>query len=119
MSLVLAFITAVALTGARPEVPESNYGGATPLNLREWYSGHDHPQDLARRGVQGFVTVEFTIGTDGRMSNCKVVRASGSRRLDAIPCRVLPKRAQFKPAVDGNGAPVATRGTTSMSFWTQ
>ena len=119
MSLVFTFIMATALLGARPQIPESNYGGATPLNLRDWYSVYDYPDELALKGVEGFVTVEFIIGTDGRMSDCNVARSSGSRQLDAIPCRILPKRARFKPALNANGVPVATKGSTSMSFWTQ
>jgi TonB family protein len=101
------------------KVPKENYGGAVPSNLDRWLNYTDYPDGAARAGEQGYVTVSFTIGVDGRMTNCQVVHSSGFSVLDAVPCKVLPKRARFIPAKDAAGAPVATRGSTSMSFWTQ
>ena len=98
--------------------PESNWGGAAPLNQDKWYSYEDYPEEALRRGQEGYVTVAFTITPDGRMTGCHVIRSSGSRSLDAVPCWVLPKRARFSPAKDGQGQPLATHGETSMSFWT-
>lgn len=43
------------------------------------------------------------IGTDGRVSNCRVTSSSGSSALDSMTCRILTIRAQFAPALDSNG----------------
>lgn len=99
------------------QVPKSDFGGAVPLNLDHWYSYRDYPGAAVAKGEQGFVTISFTVEVDGRMSDCHVIRSSGFARLDEVPCDVLSKRARFKPAKDANGAPIATRGSTSMAFW--
>lgn len=57
------------------------------------------------------VTVYMTVGTDGRASNCRVVRPSPDREADAIVCRLAEQRFRFRPATDSQGNPVtATYG---------
>ncbi len=57
------------------------------------------------------VTVYMTVGTDGRASNCRVVRPSPDREADAIVCRLAEQRFRFRPAMDSQGNPVpATYG---------
>ena len=53
------------------------------------------------------VTVYMTVGTDGRASNCRVVRPSPDREADAIVCRLAEQRFRFRPATDSRGNPVA------------
>lgn len=98
-------------------VPLGNYGGAKPRNIDSWFSYDDYPDAAVKAGEQGYVTVSFSIGLDGRMADCTVVHSSGYARLDAIPCKVLTKRARLTPAKDASGAPIVTHGTTSMSFY--
>lgn len=57
------------------------------------------------------VTVYMTVGTDGRASNCRVVRPSPDPEADAIVCRLAEQRFRFRPAMDSAGNPVpATYG---------
>ena len=112
-------VLASASVGAPPwTLPKDDFGGAVPLNRNRWSNVDDYPDAAAHAGQQGYVTVSYIIGVDGRLTNCNVVRSSGYPILDAIPCKVLPKRARFAPARDANGAPIATHGTSSMAFWT-
>jgi TonB family protein len=99
-------------------MPKDDFGGAVPLNRSDWLTADDYPANAALWHQRGYVTVSFAIRADGRASDCKVLRPSGYPLLDEIPCRLLMKRARFSPAKDGNGAPVATRGSTSVAFWT-
>ncbi len=98
-------------------MPNSDFGGAVPLNRGQWYNFNDYPMEAMRHGEEGYVTVSFNIGVDGRMSDCRVIRSSGFDELDRIPCAVLPARARFSPAKAASGAAIATHGTTSMAFW--
>lgn len=117
---------AVALTGCatqkglRPPwaIPKENFGGAKPLNMSEWSRLEDYPHASISAGEEGYVTVAFVIGVDGRIADCRVVRSSGFARLDAIPCPTLMQRARFRPARDSAGHPRPTTGTTSIIFWT-
>jgi len=116
--VTLSLLVNTSVAQAAPwKLPKSNWGGAKPRNLSSWYGYNDYPTAADRAGEQGYVTVAFDIGIDGRMANCTVVRSSGYSRLDAVPCKALPQRARFRPAKDASGRPVVTRGTTSMAFW--
>lgn len=98
-------------------MPPGDFGGAVPLNQGSWYSYKDYPKSAIRKDEQGVVTVTFTIGVDGRVGECRVSQGSGSRALDAVPCRLIEKRARFAPARDAQGAPRPTAGSSSMLFW--
>jgi TonB family protein len=117
LALVLLILIATSASAQPWVMPKSDFGGAIPLNRNTWYNFNDYPTDAMRAGEEGYVTVSFTIGTDGRMSECHVARSSGYADLDRIPCKVLPGRARFSPAKDASGAAVATHGATSMAFW--
>ena len=52
------------------------------------------------------VTVVMTVGTDGRASNCRVVRPSPDAEADAIVCRLAEQRFRFRPATNAAGDPV-------------
>ncbi|WP_375289129.1 energy transducer TonB [Qipengyuania sp.] len=57
------------------------------------------------------VTVAMTVRTDGRASNCRVLRPSGDPVADHIVCRLAVERFRFRPATDSAGNPVpATYG---------
>jgi protein TonB len=99
-------------------VPKSDFGGATPINIRSWIRYQDYPSVAVAGGEQGYVVVGFDIDVKGRVTNCAVTKSSGYERLDRVPCPMLTKRARFKPATDAGGAPRTTSASTSMSFWT-
>ena len=77
------------------------------------FTANDYPSDALRQGLQGTVGALAFVGTDGRVSGCKVIETSGSPSLDSQTCAVLERRARFQPARDANGtklrAPIYTR----------
>lgn len=97
-------------------LPKSDFGGATPLNPERWMTFQDYPAASIRKKEQGYVMVSFEIDAKGKVTDCVVSRSSGYSRLDEVPCRLLKRRARFRPAVDSDGSPRATHGITAMSF---
>lgn len=73
-----------------------------------WFSADDYPRESLRRDEQGTVTVRWTIGVDGRVSECHAAQSSGFPRLDAVSCEVLVKRARYYPARNAQGQPIAS-----------
>jgi TonB family protein len=71
------------------------------------FSSDDYPNEALRTNQTGTVSVELTIGTDGRVSDCRVKLSSLSPTLDAATCKVLTERARFEPALDRAGRPVS------------
>jgi periplasmic protein TonB len=86
----------------------SGGGGSPP----QWLSGElrnrDYPREALRNGLTGQVSVRFTVRTNGRIANCRVVASSGSPLLDATTCRLLTRRLRFRPARNAAGIPIET-----------
>jgi protein TonB len=86
----------------------------------EYLSGELRPKDFPRSGAGErdgkFIIVRFTVGTDGRVSRCRVIQSSGSAEADAITCRLIEKRFRYRPAIDAQGTTVA-RETGWKQWW--
>lgn len=83
-------------------------GGARPLEL---VSGNiNNARDYPRSGREARrnhdVVIELTVGTDGRVSNCRVTDPSPDPEADAITCRLATQRFVFRPRLNANGEPV-------------
>jgi protein TonB len=74
----------------------------------------DYPAAARRAGVTGSVQVRFTVGTDGRVSGCRVVRSTANEELDAATCRLIEGRFRYRPARDFEGR--AIPDTISRTF---
>lgn len=74
----------------------------------------DYPAAARREEEQGAVRVTYTVGTDGRVTNCTVVQSSGSSSLDSTTCRIFERRFRYAPARDAAGNPVPTTIRSSV-----
>lgn len=85
-------------------------GGGGVRRGAEWVRGaiveSDYPPSALRTGAGGTVYLRFVVGTNGRVSQCRVTRSSGHRDLDATTCRLIERRFLYRPARDGWGRPV-------------
>jgi len=68
----------------------------------------DYPRNLRRAGIGGTVLFVFTIGANGRVARCAVIRSSGVPELDTLTCRLVMQRFVYRPSTDRHGRPVAT-----------
>ena len=98
----------------------ASQGGAAAASAR-LLRGHfnnetDYPDRARSREEQGMVRVSYTVGADGRVSNCTVVQSSGSSSLDSTTCRIIQRRYRYAPARDAAGNPVSTTITTSVNW---
>jgi periplasmic protein TonB len=66
----------------------------------------EYPAAALRAGEQGEVVVSACVAADGRMSDVKLVRSSGSQRLDDATLKGLP-RTRLDPAIGTDGKPIA------------
>ncbi|WP_240504405.1 energy transducer TonB [Tsuneonella mangrovi] len=99
-----------------PPAPPSRARGASPDNLQRWAARiqGDYPSAALRRNESGTVTMQITIGADGRVQGCNVIRSSGSSSLDDAACRGMQRYARYNPALNDAGDPVSS--TTSQSI---
>jgi TonB family protein len=107
-------IAALAGPAVAQAGPAGTVGGA---DLRTLFSTDDYPAEALKRKEGGTVQAELTVGTDGHVKGCKILRSSGSPALDTATCNVLTARAKFKAARDWNGNAVDDRYVTPLITW--
>ncbi|WP_327752943.1 energy transducer TonB [Sphingobium sp. SJ10-10] len=88
-----------------PEVPASR--AAPRSSPGSWLSDADYPSRAQREERSGTAGFRLEIGPDGRVTNCTITSSTGHADLDEATCRLLPKRARFKPAVAAGGGPMS------------
>jgi protein TonB len=77
--------------------------------MRQWFRDTEYPPEAWDHQKSGLTRVRGTIGTDGSVSDCVILRGSGSLSLDETTCRLVEERARFMPARDAKGHPVPSR----------
>ncbi|WOK36032.1 energy transducer TonB [Sphingomonas sp. C3-2] len=70
-------------------------------------SNDDYPPSAQRAGESGTTTASYTIGPDGRVTDCNVTGSSGSSILDAETCKLIIRRFRFRAAEDASGGKVS------------
>lgn len=84
-------------------------------DLSSWISSSDYPDAAIRKNQSGPVVARFTVGTDGKVTECVTVVSSGSEPLDRRTCIALGRR-KFEPAIGPEGKPVAVRLVESVGW---
>lgn len=85
---------------------DSDGGGTDLVQIAGAIGPSDYPRDLRERGIGGRVEMLFTVGTDGRVTSCRVTRSSGVPELDALTCRLVQQRFRYRPSTDRFGRPI-------------
>lgn len=84
--------------------------GARPLELISGRidDARDYPTPPGGRRIRrGYdVVIELTVGTDGRVSGCRITDPSPDPEADAITCRLATERFLFRPRLNAAGEPV-------------
>ena len=96
--------------GMDPAVLASIETYAFHRNVVSLFTVNDYPGEAIRRNEQGTVGVHYKIGTDGKVSDCRVAESSGSKILDNQTCAIITKRVRYEPAKTKSGEPVASIG---------
>jgi len=86
-------------------------------DLRTLFSADDYPAAAQSAGAEGTAQASLTIGPDGRVVGCNLVRSSGNSSLDSATCNILRRRAKFTPARDNNGNATTDTVTTPPIVW--
>jgi protein TonB len=86
-------------------------------DLRTLFSNDDYPAAALAAGAGGTAQAELTVGTDGRVVSCNLIRSTGNGALDAATCNILRRRAKFTPARDSNGNATTDTYRTPPITW--
>ena len=86
-------------------------------DLRTLFSADDYPASAQASGAEGTAQAQLTIGPDGRVIGCNLIRSTGNGALDSATCNILRRRAKFTPARDSNGNATTDTVTTPPIRW--
>jgi protein TonB len=78
----------------------------SPPKVGRRFKEPEYPPAAARAKETGETRVSVCVDADGRMSNAKVVRSSGSERLDSAAIKALNGN-RLDPAIGSDGKPMA------------
>lgn len=68
-----------------------------------WVTFADYPKSELDAGKVGLTTVAVSVGINGLVQTCRLVKSSGSSVLDSETCRLITKRGKFFPAKNKDG----------------
>ena len=91
------------------------FNGGDANEFSKWVNSHlSYPDEAKKNEIQGRVTLQFTVGADGVVSNVKVLR-SAHKLLDAEALRVVSASPKWEPGKQ-DGQPVAVTYTFPVIF---
>jgi protein TonB len=92
-------------------------GGARARYLSGTISNRDYPTAASRANIGGSVSVRFTVGADGRVRGCGVMRSSGNADLDSTTCRLIERRFRYAPARNAAGQAIESVQGWRQDWW--
>ena len=100
-----------------PPPPRKVQAASARGDVRSLFSTDDYPASALSAGAEGSARAQLTIGTDGRVTSCNLVKSTGNGALDSATCNILRRKARFTPARDSNGQPTTDTYTTPTIVW--
>ena len=79
-------------------------------------TAEDYPPLALRWELQGVTRTLITIGTDGRVSDCRILKSSGSSLLDTHSCALVTARFVFDPALDAKGHAIEAQAVQAVAW---
>lgn len=99
--------------GGSPPPPNA---AVDPEVIRGSFRQSDYPKELRELGPSGTTWAEVIVGTNGRVTSCRISRPSGVPQFDAKTCQILVQRFRYRPARDAAGRPVAAPDSFSVDW---
>lgn len=82
--------------------------GFTPARRISKIPDREYRRFVATSGMRrGSVSITVKVNTDGRPSDCRISRSSGSAQADSLMCQLTLQFVRFRPARDPQGRLVA------------
>ncbi|HEX4270263.1 MAG TPA: energy transducer TonB [Rhizomicrobium sp.] len=99
-----------------PPAPPTHAISNDPLRpIMRTHTQPPYPPISVRLGEQGTTLIEVGIGTDGNVTECSVVKGSGSDRLDGASCDWVKSHWRWQPPTL-NGAPTAAKTQINVTW---
>ncbi len=81
-----------------------------------WITAADYPADALSRGQQAIVHFRLTVNEQGRVTGCRIQRATYGESFQTAVCNAFMRRARFEPALDAEGNPIQSYFLCTVRF---
>lgn len=112
--MILALVAFVGITASALAADEPSYPGGKEALDKFIAQTMKYPAPAKANGVEGVVTVKFTVNADGTIGAIKIVRMIDPD-LEQEAIRIVKKMPAWIPA-DKEGTPVAADATVAIPF---
>lgn len=85
----------------------------TPPDKETELPSGEYPKSAVMRGSTGQTSIVASIGADGRVNACRVLKTAGNPELDKAACEIV-RRRKYVPAKDHTGNPIEAPNFTSV-----
>ena len=86
-------------------------GGFTPARKLTKIPDREYRRFASSGISSGSVAISIRVDPDGSVSDCRIVRSSGSPYADSLMCQLTQQYVRFRPALDPSGRPIAQEVT--------
>ncbi len=85
-------------------------------NPGTWIKSSDYPSKMLNRGAQAIIQFRLSVDASGKATDCHIQEATRDKEFDSAACKALMKRAEFQPALDADGKPMASYYINTVVF---
>jgi TonB family protein len=83
---------------------------------RDWVKPRDYPPAMIMDGKRAIVHFRLNVGADGKPTACHIQQSTRPKAFDDAVCRAIMRNAEFDPALDAGGAPLASYWLNTVTF---
>lgn len=89
-----------------------------PLNFDDFSQRirQDYPKAMISKRLEGYLRVRLSVSADGRPTACHLQSPLNDETFNRTACDTLMEHAQFSPALDAVGRPIASFFQTSIVY---
>ena len=84
--------------------------------LKAYTRSTDYPRSALLSGAMGETHALVDVDANRRASNCRIVRSSGHKDLDAMSCKIVTERVRYEPGRVSDGAAVVAPAYLTMRW---
>lgn len=77
-------------------------------NPGQWVVAADYPLNMLSAGQPAIIEFRLSVGADGKATACHIQSTTRPKEFDDAVCKSVMRRAQFVPALDREGKPLAS-----------
>ena len=81
-----------------------------------WLRSADYPNEALASGKSAVIRFRLTVNAVGKATGCAIQSGTRNAEFEKVTCALLIKRANFKPASDQAGSPVASYYTSTVTW---